>query len=91
MVQSFTSQSSNVRSEIALKHAGGRTALYDAVYMGLDTMRVGSNEKKALILITDGEDTAVAIRFPKFANSPRNPMCRSMRWGSKDSSDMGVR
>jgi Ca-activated chloride channel homolog len=58
LVQSFTRQSSTVRSEIALKQAGGRTALYDAVYMGLDQIKGGKNEKKALILITDGEDNS---------------------------------
>lgn len=58
VVQPFTHQSSTVRSEIALKNPGGRTALYDAVYMGLDTMKAAKNEKKALILITDGEDNS---------------------------------
>jgi len=58
LVQSFTNQSANVRSDVATKQAGGRTALYDAVYMGLDTIKAGKNEKKALILITDGEDNS---------------------------------
>jgi Ca-activated chloride channel homolog len=58
LVQNFTHQSSTVRSEIAFRQAGGRTALYDAVYMGLDQIKVGKNEKKALILITDGEDNS---------------------------------
>ncbi|MBZ5498264.1 MAG: VWA domain-containing protein [Acidobacteriia bacterium] len=58
LVQNFTHQSSTVRSEIALKQAGGRTAVYDAVYMGLDQIKAGKNEKKALILITDGEDNS---------------------------------
>jgi Ca-activated chloride channel family protein len=58
LVQNFTSQSSNLRSLIAMKQPGGRTAVYDAVYMGLDEMRAGKNEKKALIVITDGEDNS---------------------------------
>lgn len=58
LVQNFTSQSSTVRNEIAFKQAGGRTAVYDAVYMGLDQIKSGKNEKKALILITDGEDNS---------------------------------
>jgi Ca-activated chloride channel family protein len=56
LVQNFTHQSSTIRNEIALKQAGGRTALFDAVYMGLDQVKAAKNEKKALILITDGED-----------------------------------
>jgi Ca-activated chloride channel family protein len=58
LTQSFTRQSSTVRSEIALRQAGGRTAMYDAVYMGLDQIKAGHNEKKALVLITDGEDNS---------------------------------
>ena len=58
LVQNFTRHSSTVRSEAALKQAGGRTALYDAVYMGLDQIKGDNNEKKALVLITDGEDNS---------------------------------
>lgn len=58
LVQSFTSQSKTIQNEVAFKGAGGRTALYDAVYMGLDQMKNARHEKKALILITDGEDNS---------------------------------
>ena len=58
LVQNFTRHSATVRNEVALKQAGGRTAMYDAVYMGLDQIKGGTNEKKALILITDGEDNS---------------------------------
>ena len=58
LVQNFTRSSSNLRSEVALRQAGGRTAMYDAIYMGLDQIHSGRNEKKALILITDGEDNS---------------------------------
>ncbi len=58
LVQGFTSESGNVQNEMSLKQPGGRTAVYDAVYMGLDQMKGGKNEKKALILVTDGEDNS---------------------------------
>lgn len=58
MVHGFTHDSSALRSQVAFRQPGGRTALYDAVYMGLDEIRKGKNEKKALILITDGEDNS---------------------------------
>jgi uncharacterized protein with von Willebrand factor type A (vWA) domain len=38
-------------------HAKGSTTLYDAVYLGLGKMKHGHNPKKAILLITDGEDT----------------------------------
>jgi Ca-activated chloride channel homolog len=58
LIQSFTDQSASLLNGASLQHPGGRTALYDAVYMGLDQIKKGKNEKKALILITDGEDNS---------------------------------
>ena len=36
--------------------AKGNTSLYDALYLGLEKVSQGSNTRKALLLITDGED-----------------------------------
>jgi Ca-activated chloride channel homolog len=58
LAKSFTDQSSAVQNEVAFQKPGGATALYDAVYKGLDEIKKGSHEKKALILITDGEDNS---------------------------------
>ena len=58
LVQSFTHESTTIQNDVAFRTPGGRTALYDAVYMGLDQIKSAKNEKKALILITDGEDNS---------------------------------
>jgi len=58
LVQSFTHQSSSIQNQVSFSQPGGRTALYDAVYLGLEQIKNGKNEKKALILITDGEDNS---------------------------------
>ena len=58
LAHAFTDESSSVQNEVAFQKPGGRTALYDAVYMGLDQIARGRNDKKALILITDGEDNS---------------------------------
>lgn len=58
LIQTFTRSSETVQSEVAVQKPGGSTALYDAVYMGLDYVKRGTNEKKAIILITDGEDNS---------------------------------
>ena len=58
LAQGFTDQSSSLQNEAAFQKAGGTTALYDAVYMGLDQIKRGSREKKALIVISDGEDNS---------------------------------
>jgi len=58
LVQNFTRHGSTIQNLIAFNRPKGRTALYDAVYVGLEKIREGANEKKALILITDGEDNS---------------------------------
>jgi Ca-activated chloride channel family protein len=58
LVKGFTSETAALQNEISLRLPGGRTALYDAVYRGLEEIKQAKNEKKALILITDGEDNS---------------------------------
>ena len=56
VAQKFTSDISRLRDRLTFLPAQGQTALYDAVYLGLSTVKAGQNPKKALLLITDGED-----------------------------------
>jgi Ca-activated chloride channel family protein len=56
LAQGFTSDINRLRDRLAFKPAEGETALYDAVYLGLREVKKGQNPKKALLLITDGED-----------------------------------
>ena len=63
VVQDFTSQAENLQSEVSISNPKGRTALYDAIYLGLEKMREARNEKKALIVITDGEDNSSRYTF----------------------------
>jgi Ca-activated chloride channel family protein len=56
ITEDFTTDVSRLRDHLALVPPRGDTAMYDAVYLGLSKVRKGSNPKKALLLITDGED-----------------------------------
>jgi Ca-activated chloride channel homolog len=58
LVKTFTENNADIQNEIAQTKPGGWTALYDAVYRGIDYVKEGRNEKKALIVITDGEDNS---------------------------------
>lgn len=58
LAQPFTDDRGTIENIVAQQKPGGSTALYDAVYMGLDQVQRGRNEKKALIVITDGEDNS---------------------------------
>jgi Ca-activated chloride channel homolog len=63
LLQDFTPRTSNVRNEVAVLTASGRTALYDALYLGLEKIRFSNNDKRALIIITDGEDNSSRYTF----------------------------
>ena len=63
LVQDFTSRGENIANEVTFANPKGRTALYDAIYLGLEKMGGGRNEKKALIVITDGEDNSSRYTF----------------------------
>jgi Ca-activated chloride channel family protein len=54
--QNFTSDVTEVENRLALVAPSGSTALYDAVYLGVQQLRQAQNHRKALLLITDGED-----------------------------------
>ena len=58
LVRDFSQQDSTLQNDIIFQKPGGNTSLYDAVYMGLSYVMEGTNEKKALILITDGQDNS---------------------------------
>jgi Ca-activated chloride channel homolog len=55
--EEFTSDVSDIQNRLAFARAKGSTTLYDAVYLGLEKIKHGHNPKKAILLITDGEDT----------------------------------
>ena len=52
----FTTDITKLQSKLIMTPAKGMTAMYDSVYLGLEKLKEGSNPKKALLLITDGED-----------------------------------
>jgi Ca-activated chloride channel homolog len=56
LVQDFTSDITQLQSRLLFTRAKGRTCLYDALYLGLEKVSRGSNARKALLLITDGQD-----------------------------------
>ncbi|HSR68002.1 MAG TPA: VWA domain-containing protein [Acidobacteriota bacterium] len=58
VAQDFTPRGENIRGQVAFTGTKGRTALFDAIYLGLEKLEEGQHDKKALIVITDGEDNS---------------------------------
>jgi Ca-activated chloride channel homolog len=56
MVADFTSRPEDIQSTLAFPLAKGRTALLDAIYMGISKMREAHYARKALLIISDGGD-----------------------------------
>jgi len=58
LVQDFTTSPSEIMSRVIFVKAKGSTALYDGVYLGLEKARQGRHRKKALLIISDGEENS---------------------------------
>ena len=56
LTQDFTTDITKLQSQLLFTKAKGRTSLYDALYLGLEKISHGRNSRKALLVITDGED-----------------------------------
>jgi Ca-activated chloride channel family protein len=52
----FTSSIEDIQSQLVFANAKGRTALLDAIYMGMKKMKSAHHEKKAMLIISDGGD-----------------------------------
>lgn len=63
ILQDFTSRGETIQNQATFANPRGRTALYDAVYLGLEKIKAAGHEKKALIVITDGEDNSSRYTF----------------------------
>jgi Ca-activated chloride channel family protein len=63
LADGFTTDISRLQSHMIFTPAKGLTPLYDAVYLGLETMKSARNKRKALLLITDGEDNHSRYSF----------------------------
>lgn len=58
LLQPFTTNHNLVKNRLALFHALGQTALFDAIRDGLFMVENGRYDKKALLVVTDGVDNA---------------------------------
>jgi len=56
LLQDFTSDRTKLRKALRYVEPAGGTALYDALWQSLDKISSGLNSKRAILLITDGED-----------------------------------
>src|SRR5438876_6284001 len=56
LTSAFTNSVEDLQSRMMLTSPKGRTALLDAIYLGLSQMRGAHNAKRALLILSDGGD-----------------------------------
>lgn len=63
LLQDFTLDRKALGRALHKVHAGGQTAIYDAVHTALTHIRKGQYRKKALLVVTDGEDNSSGTTY----------------------------
>ncbi len=56
LISAFTSKFEKLQDRLLFVKSGGKTALLDAIYLGLNQMKKAHSSRKALLVITDGGD-----------------------------------
>jgi len=56
LLTGFTADSKEISSWLHATEPGGWTALYDAIYLGVQKMKAAKNPRRALLILSDGED-----------------------------------
>jgi len=56
MISGFTAKYENLQDRMITVKSGGRTALLDAIYLGLSQMKKATTNRRALLVISDGGD-----------------------------------
>jgi Ca-activated chloride channel homolog len=57
------SDGQSVLNKLALVEPRGQTALYDAAYLGVEKVKEGRHEKRALLVVSDGQDNASRYNY----------------------------
>jgi VWFA-related protein len=64
----LTRDIAQVAGEISRARTRGRTALFDGVHVGLEHMKHARNERRALVILSDGEDNRSRRTFSQVKN-----------------------
>ncbi len=56
LMSSFTDNPEHIQRRISLASPGGRTALLDAIYLGINYVKMSKHKRRALLIFSDGGD-----------------------------------
>ena len=78
-----------VLDKLTLVKPGNNTALYDAVYLGIERVTRGSHNKRALLIISDGQDNASRYNFGEVRRLLKESDVVTYAVGILDKGDIG--
>ena len=92
LLVSPTKQTDEIRKQVEMLRASGSTALLDAVMVALNEMRTARYSRKAIIIISDGEDNAshCSVRDVKDAVRAEDVLVYSIGIGDSGASSPGL-
>jgi Ca-activated chloride channel homolog len=65
----FAASVEDLKAALGKIDSRGGTALYDAVWASIDHLKLGNRDKKAILVITDGEDNASRYSFEELVRT----------------------
>jgi Ca-activated chloride channel family protein len=89
LTSGFTNRIEDLQSTMMFTKARGRTALFDAIYLGLIQMRSAHNAKRALLVISDGGDNHSRYNEIDIKNYLREADCQLYAIGIYDPYGVG--
>jgi Ca-activated chloride channel family protein len=92
LLVSTTKQTDEIRKQVAMMQISGSTALLDAVMVALKEMRNARYSRKAIIIISDGEDNAshYSVRDVKDAVRAEDVLIYAIGIGDSGASSPGL-
>jgi Ca-activated chloride channel family protein len=88
LLQDFTTDITKLQNRLLFAKAHGSTSLYDALYLGMNRVLRGTNTRKALLLITDGEDNHSRYSIANVKDFAKEHDVTIYSIGIEDASDM---
>jgi len=89
LTRSFTTNIEDLQNGMLFTTSRGRTALFDAIYLGLSQMRGARNSKRALLIISDGGDNHSRYTESDIRNFVKEADCQLYSIGLFDANDRG--
>jgi Ca-activated chloride channel family protein len=68
LVQDFTTSGDQLASHLMFVQPKGNTALYDAAYLAVEKVQQGRHTKRAILIISDGQDNSSRYTYKELRN-----------------------